>query len=298
MADDRTPLLGNVAGSSSNATTSTLNKDSKRERLLNMTPRQSFLLLLALIITTFTSVYFLVKYTLPKDVPEDRREWIKFPRSAEDVQHWSILLEDYLKQHYYQVLFVFMTLYISVQAFAIPGSVMLSVLGGALFKLWRGIIIVLFCASFGALCCYTISWYVCHPIVEKYLKKRIQQLSVKIEAKRDQLFFYFAFLRVTPFVPNWFMNVASPHLGISPVIFYFGTLIGVLPNTLVTVQAGVTLAALASPDDFTLLTPENIIMTIVICICLLIPIILHRNSEDPTAETPKPASNEEGLAQV
>lgn len=69
MADDRTPLLGNVAGSS-NATTSTHNKDSKRERLLKMTPRQSFLLLLALIITTFTGVYFLVKYTLPKDVPE------------------------------------------------------------------------------------------------------------------------------------------------------------------------------------------------------------------------------------
>lgn len=78
----------------------------------------------------------------------------------------------------------------------------------------------------------------------------------------------------------------------------FSNLVGVLPNTLVTVQAGVTLAALASPDDFTLLTPENIIMTIVICICLLIPIILHRNSEDPTAETPKAASDEDGLAQV
>lgn len=78
----------------------------------------------------------------------------------------------------------------------------------------------------------------------------------------------------------------------------FSILVGVLPNTLVTVQAGVTLAALASPDDFTLLTPQNIIMTIVICICLLIPIILHRNSEDPTAEAPKPASNEDGLAQV
>ena len=140
---------------------------------------------------------------------------------------------------------------------------------------------------------------------------------------------------------DWFMNVASPHLGIPATIFYFGTLrkyfsracatfrksfvftqrnddraeintdmhlyswpaifffsslVGVLPNTLVTVQAGVTLAALASPDDFTLLTPENIIMTVVICICLLIPIILHRNSEDPTAD-PKPVE-EDGAAQV
>ncbi|KAF9922827.1 Transmembrane protein 41B [Linnemannia zychae] len=293
MADDRTPLLG---GNNSTNATST-HKNSKRERLLNMSPLHSFILLLILAAATFTSVFLLVKYTLPKDVPEDQREWLKFPRTAEDVQNLSILLEGYLKQHYYQVLFCFMTLYISMQAFAIPGSVMLSVLGGALFKLWRGIFIVLFCASFGSLCCYYISYYVCHPIVEKYLKKRIQQLEVKIEEKRDELFFYFAFLRVTPFIPNWFMNVASPHLGIPPVIFYFGTLVGVLPNTLVTVQAGVTLAALASPDDFTLMTPQNIIMTIVICICLLIPIILHRNSEDPTA-APKTSSEEDGVAQV
>jgi len=62
--------------------------------------------------------------------------------------------------------------------------------------------------------------------------------------------------------------------------------VGVLPNTLVTVQAGVTLAALASPDDFTLLTPQNIIMTVVVGVCLLLPIVLHRHVEDPTA-TPK-----------
>jgi len=78
-----------------------------------------------------------------------------------------------------------------VQAFAIPGSVMLSVLGGALFGLWRGIFIVLFCASFGSLCCYTISWYVCHPIVEKYLQKRIKQLEVKVTL-------FFAFLLPPP----------------------------------------------------------------------------------------------------
>ncbi|KAF9579258.1 hypothetical protein BGW38_004555, partial [Lunasporangiospora selenospora] len=39
--------------------------------------------------------------------------------------------------------------------------------------------------------------------------------------------------------------------------------------------AGVALAALASPDDFTLLTPQNIIMTVVVCVCLLLPIALH-----------------------
>ncbi|KAF9426456.1 Transmembrane protein 41B [Podila epigama] len=268
--DDTTPLLA----SSSNANKDNKDKQGVRQHLLAMTPLQSFLSLLALAAVTFFSVYLLLHYNLPKDIPEDQKEWLKFPRSAEDVQHLSIVLERYVSEHYYQVLFCFVATYLTMQAFAIPGSVMLSVLGGALFKLWVGIIVVLLSASIGSTFCYIISYYLCHPIVEKYLSERIAKLKVKIDSKKDQLFFYFAFLRVTPFIP-----------------------IGVLPNTLVTVQAGVTLAALASPDDFTLLTPQNIIMTVVICICLLIPIILHRHAEDPTADS-KVDEEQETLARV
>ncbi|KAF9913486.1 Transmembrane protein 41B [Lobosporangium transversale] len=284
---DTTPLL-------SNNTTNNVDdkKGGVRQRLLKMTPLQSFITLLCLAATVALCVFLMLKYTLPRDLPDDQRKWIKFPRNAEDVQHLSIVLEAYLAQHYYQVLICFVTTYVSLQAFAVPGTVMLSVLGGALFKFWVGLAAVLFSCGFGALCCYTISYYLGYPIVEKYLRARMTKLQVKIDAKRDQLFFYFAFLRVTPFIPNWFMNVASCHLGIPVLVFFFGTLVGVLPNSLVTVQAGATLAALASPDDFTLFTPQNIIMTVVICICLLLPIILHRHADDPLA-TPKADSEEQ-----
>ncbi|KAF9345355.1 Transmembrane protein 41B [Mortierella sp. AD094] len=309
MPTDTTPLLGNASSSVSNNNNNKNKhkKDGVRQHLLEMTPLQSFIALLCLAAVVFSTVYMLLKYNLPRDLTDEQRKWLKFPRNAEDVQHLSIVLEAYLAQHYTAVMTCFVATYVSMQAFAIPGSLMLSVLGGALFKFRVGLTLVLFCASFGSLCCYFISYYLGHPIVEKYLKARIATLQVKviisqrreavclikgIDAKRDQLFFYFAFLRVTPFIPNWFMNISSPHLDIPPHIFFFGTLVGVLPNSLVTVQAGVTLAALASPEDFTLLTPQNIIMTVVICICLLLPIVLHRHVEDPTA-TPKANSDEE-----
>ncbi|KAG0323801.1 Transmembrane protein 41B [Dissophora globulifera] len=297
IVNDTTPLLGNVPGSSASPSTKkSPKKDGVRQHLLHMTPLQSFIALIVLAATVFLGVFVMLKYNLPKDLPDGQKEWLKFPRSAEDVQHLSIVLEMYLAQHYYEVLVCFITTYVSLQAFAIPGTLMLSVLGGALFKFWIGLFVVLMCAGVGALCCYTISYYLGHPIVEKYLKARIAKLQVKIDAKRDQLFFYFAFLRVTPFIPNWFMNVASPHLGISAPIFFFGTLVGVLPNSLVTVQAGVTLAALASPDDFTLFTPQNIIMTVVVGVCLLLPIVLHRKHGDPMA-TSQPAA-EQGSSNV
>ncbi|KAF9173609.1 Transmembrane protein 41B [Mortierella sp. AD011] len=290
---DTTPLLRNGSSASSK------NKSNGvRKYLLDLTPLQSFILLVCLAAIVFSSVYALLEENLPRDLPDEQRKWLKFPRNAEDVQHLSIVLEAYLAQHYYAVMTCFAATYLSMQAFAVPGSVMLSVLGGALFKFRIGLALVLFCASFGSLCCYFISYYLGHPIVEKYLKARIATLQAKIDAKRDQLFFYFAFLRVTPLIPNWFMNVASPHLDIPPLIFFFGTFVGVLPNSLVTVQAGATLAALASPDDFTLLTPENIIMTIVIAICLLLPIVLHRHVDDPTAAPKANSDEEDPLARV
>jgi uncharacterized membrane protein YdjX (TVP38/TMEM64 family) len=288
-----TPLLSNATASSSrNNIKKKDNEQGVRQHLLNFTPLQSFITLLVLAIIVLGSVFLMIKYTLPKDLPEEQKPWLKFPRNAEDVQHLSIVLTTYLANHYTQVLVCFVATYVAMMAFVIPGTIMLSVLAGALFGIWIGIPLVLFCAAFGALCCYYISFYLGHPIVEKHLKDRIAKLQVKIDKKRDQLFFYFAFLRVSPFIPNWFMNVASPHLDIPPHIFFFGTLLGVLPNTLVTVQAGVTLAKLASPDDFTLLTPQNIIMTIVILICLLIPIVLNRNADDPMEDS-EPSAGEQ-----
>ncbi|KAF9206390.1 Transmembrane protein 41B [Haplosporangium sp. Z 27] len=291
VVTDTTPLLGNASSSSTNINNKKQN--GIRKRLLDMTPLQSFIILICLASVAFLSIYFLLKYNLPHDLSDEQRKWLKFPRNAEDVQHLSIILEAYLVKHYTGVMTCFIATYVTLQTFAVPGSIMLSVLGGALFKFWVGLAVVLFCASFGPLCCYYLSFYLGHPIVEKYLKARIATLEVKINAKRDELFFYFAFLRVTPLIPNWFMNIASPHLDIPPVIFYFGTLVGVLPSSLVAVQAGVTLAALASPNDFTLFTPQNIIMTFVIAICLLIPIFLHRNTEDPTSAPKVDANGQE-----
>ncbi|KAG0207744.1 Transmembrane protein 41B [Mortierella sp. GBA30] len=266
-ATDTTPLLGTVPGNA--GSNRAIKRRGIRQHLLDMTPLQSFISLIVLAAVVFTGVYLMLKYNLPKDLTDDQRQWIKFPRSAEDVQQLSKVLNDYLSNHYYNVLFCFIVTYLSLQSFAVPGTAMLSVLAGALFQFWVGFITVLCCCGFGALSAYTISYYLGHPIVEKYLSARIDMLEEKIEARKDDLFFYFAFLRVTPFVP-----------------------IGVLPNCLVTVQAGVTLAALANPDDFTLLTPQNIIMTVIVCACLLLPIVLHRHAEDPTADT-KPNTDEE-----
>ena len=42
----------------------------------------------------------------------------------------------------------------------------------------------------------------------------------------DDMLWYIIFLRITPFLPNWFINLASPIIGVRVLPFYWGTFFG------------------------------------------------------------------------
>ena len=46
---------------------------------------------------------------------------------------------------------------------------------------------------------------------------------------REDLFNYIMFLRITPFLPNWFINIASPIIGVPVWPFFAGTFVGRSP---------------------------------------------------------------------
>jgi hypothetical protein len=67
-----TPLLSNATASSSrnNSIKKKDNEQGVRQHLLNFTPLQSFITLLVLAVIVLGSVFLMIKYTLPKDLPE------------------------------------------------------------------------------------------------------------------------------------------------------------------------------------------------------------------------------------
>ena len=62
-------------------------------------------------------------------------------------------------------------------------------------------------------------------------------------------FSYIIFLRITPFLPNWFINLVSPVIGVRLAPFWIGTFLGVAPPSFVAIQAGTTLQKLTSSTD-------------------------------------------------
>lgn len=81
------------------------------------------------------------------------------------------------------------------------------------------------------------------------------------------------FLRITPFAPNWFINLSSPLLEVPFVTFFFGTLIGVLPPCAVYVIAGQTLTTLSSAQDIFSL---NVVLSLFLVAIISISPVIFR----------------------
>jgi len=97
------------------------------------------------------------------------------------------------------------------------------------------------CATFGASSCYLLSYVLARGMIVKYFPKMLINFNEKVNAKRNNLFWYMLFLRLTPLVPNWFVNIASPIVGMPFKIFFFGTLLGLMPANIIHIRTGLTL---------------------------------------------------------
>lgn len=62
----------------------------------------------------------------------------------------------------------------------------------------------------------------------KYFPERISKWQNEIQKQRENLLNYIIFLRVTPILPNWFINIASPVIDVPIKPFFFGTFLGMI----------------------------------------------------------------------
>ncbi|RIA93899.1 snare associated Golgi protein [Glomus cerebriforme] len=234
----------------------------------------SIIFLLIIFILSTEIIYFILSTYLSNEA----KNVLKFPRNLKDIR----ILHDVLTSNRnddIQIVICYVATYIFLQSFSIPGSVMLSVLGGTLWGSWNALILISFCSGTGATVCYLLSYYLGKPIIQTYLSEHMKNWNERLNSHREGLFSYIIFLRIAPILPNWFINIASPHLGVGIGVFYWATFFGVAPLTFIHVQAGETIHKLSENDEFVFLTTQNIITMSLVAIVALIPIILRKRFE-------------------
>ncbi|KAH9318199.1 hypothetical protein KI387_019968, partial [Taxus chinensis] len=158
-------------------------------------------------------------------------------------------LASYTKDYTAQVILGYCATYIFMQTFMIPGTIFMSLLAGALFGIARGLALVLFTATAGASSCYFLSKLIGRPIASSLWPEKLRYFRAEVAKRRENLLNYMLFLRITPTLPNTFINVASPIVDVPYHIFFLATFFGLIPAAYITVRAGLALGDLKSLGD-------------------------------------------------
>lgn len=152
----------------------------------------------------------------------------------------------------------------------------MNVLAGVILGVKGGVPLVAFLTATGASCAYLLSELCGKAIIMHFFSDRLRKLDLKLKEQSGmQLFVYLVSLRIFPFSPNWFLNLASPILGIKLYMFYPSVLIGLLPFHYVTVKAGTILSELQSSRD---IMQTNTILLFCFISILLVALSLFRKS--------------------
>nr|ACG38114.1 gtk16 protein [Zea mays] len=194
-------------------------------------------------------------------MPDSDYSFLKLPRNLEE-----------LHPH---VLVGYCAVYIFMQTFMIPGTIFMSLLAGALFGQLRGLALVVFAATAGASSCYFLSKMIGKPLVFTLWPDKLSFFQRQVAKRREKLLNYMLFLRVTPTLPNTFINLASPIVDVPYHIFLLGTLIGLIPAAYVTVRAGIALGELTSLSD--LYDTQSIALLFLIGVVSVTPALLGKD---------------------
>ncbi|KAI6707540.1 hypothetical protein NL676_010502 [Syzygium grande] len=182
-------------------------------------------------------------------MPASDYSFLKLPRTLQDLQILRDHLEGYTSDYTLQVLVGYSMVYIFMQTFMIPGTVFMSLLAGALFGMLKGMALVVFTATAGASSCYFLSKMIGRPIVFSLWPDKLKFFQAQVAKRRERLLNYMLFLRVTPTLPNTFINFASPIVDVPYHTFFLATVVGLIPAAYVTVRAGLALGELQSIGD-------------------------------------------------
>ena len=137
----------------------------------------------------------------------------------------------------------FFAVYVAVTGLSLPGASLMTLVAGALFGLWQGLLIVSFASTLGALLSMFSSRFLLQDWVQQHFGQRLAGIETGLA--RDGAFYLFA-LRLVPVFPFFLINLAMGLTKLPARTFWWVSQLGMLPGTLVYVNAGRELGQLES----------------------------------------------------
>ena len=192
---------------------------------------KKLIFLIFILILAFLISYFYLQEILNLDSLKQNVNWLMMWASKE------IVLSRF-------VFFISYIIFAGLSFPFLPG--VLTVAAGALFGVVEGVILVSFASTLGACICFLLSRYFLADFVNnKFLKKK----SVMIEKFNENGPWYLLSLRLIPTISFILINLIMGVLPISIKKFYYISQLGMLPATIVYVNAGSEVSKINNIND-------------------------------------------------
>ncbi len=143
--------------------------------------------------------------------------------------------------------------YVAVTALSLPGAAAMTLAAGALFGLVIGTAIVSVASTIGATLAMLSARFIARDWVRRRFPKAVQAVDRGLERDGN---FYLLTLRLIPVFPFFLVNLVMGLTAMPILTFALVSQVGMLPATVVFVNAGTRLAAIESTAD--ILSPELI----------------------------------------
>ena len=140
----------------------------------------------------------------------------------------------------------YMLVYIVMAALSVPGAAVLTIAGGALFGVLLGTIAVSFASTIGATLVFLAARFLFRDAIQRRFGKRLRVINEGVA--RDGAFYLLA-LRLVPAFPFWMINLVMALTPIRTWTYFWVSQVGMLPATIVYVNAGTQLAQVESTGD-------------------------------------------------
>jgi uncharacterized membrane protein YdjX (TVP38/TMEM64 family) len=137
----------------------------------------------------------------------------------------------------------FFLLYVAVTGLSIPGAAIMTLVAGALFGVVLGTLIVSFASTMGATLAFLSSRYLLRDWVQGKFGDRLRAVDDGLE--KDGAFYLFT-LRLIPVFPFFVINLLMGLTRIKTGTFFWVSQIGMLPATIVFVNAGTQISRIES----------------------------------------------------
>ncbi|MDC0079335.1 VTT domain-containing protein [Candidatus Pelagibacter sp.] len=187
----------------------------------------------------FGLVFFLIIVT---GYLVDLNKILSFSIIKDTYQDFQVLVSE----NYVLYFVIFFVLYVIVTAFALPISLLKTLLAGALFGFWPGLILVSFASSIGSTFCFLFSRYALRNYTQNKFSKYLEKVNKGIETDG---WLYLLFLRLSPIFPFFIINLVFGLTKMRASEFYVVSQVGMFIGTAIFVNAGVQIGNLNSIEE-------------------------------------------------